>query len=72
MTAASWTWTYHDAEGIDLTPPCAPERGFPTQADAETWVGETWQELLAEGVESVSLHEDEDVVYGPMSLRPTQ
>jgi hypothetical protein len=43
---------------------------FPTQADAETWVGEVWQDLLAEGVESVTLHEEQRAVYGPMSLRP--
>lgn len=43
---------------------------FPTQADAETWVGEVWQDLLAEGVEAVTLFEEERQVYGPMSLRP--
>jgi hypothetical protein len=43
---------------------------FPTQADAETWVGEVWQDLLADGVEDVTLLEEQRVVYGPMSLRP--
>ena len=43
---------------------------FPTQADAETWVGEAWQDLLADGVEDVTLLEEQSVVYGPMSLRP--
>lgn len=43
---------------------------FPTQADAETWVGEEWAALLADGVESVTLVEEQRVVYGPMSLRP--
>ena len=38
--------------------------------DAETWIGETWQTLLADGVEEASLLEEERVVYGPMSLRP--
>jgi hypothetical protein len=43
---------------------------FPTQADAETWVGEVWQDLLADGVEDVTLLEEQRVIYGPMSLRP--
>lgn len=43
---------------------------FPNQADAETWIGQTWAELLEEGVEDVTLLEEDRVVYGPMSLRP--
>jgi hypothetical protein len=65
-----WTWQYEAADGT--TPSGQPERsqGFPTQADAETWIGESWQELLDGGVEQVSLLEDDRVVYGPMSLQP--
>ena len=47
-----------------------PAPSFPTQADAESWIGETWQELFAGGVEAVFLLDDDTVVYGPMSLRP--
>ena len=43
---------------------------FPTQADAETWLGESWRELLDGGVDAVVLYEDERQVYGPMSLHP--
>ena len=43
---------------------------FPTQADAETWIGEVWQDLLADGVDEATLLEEDRVVYGPMSLRP--
>lgn len=43
---------------------------FPSQADAETWLGETWRDLLGGGVEDVTLCEEQRVVYGPMSLRP--
>ena len=71
-SAPSWTWTYADAEGAQVTPPSAPSRGFPTQADAESWVGEAWRDLLDEGVDSVSLFEDGHRVYGPMSLRPAE
>lgn len=49
-----------------------PGQGFPSQADAESWVGESWRELSAAGVESVSLLRDGTVVYGPMSLRPLE
>ena len=40
----------------------------PTQGDAETWLGETWRELLDAGVDAVVLLEDDREVYGPMSL----
>ena len=46
--------------------------GFPSQADAESWVGEAWQELLADGVDAVTLLEGDRVVYGPMSLHPAE
>ena len=45
---------------------------FPSQADAESWVGEAWQDLLGQGVDQVSLLEDDRVVYGPMSLHPAE
>ena len=44
--------------------------GFPAQADAETWIGETWAALLEGGVDADTLLEDDRVVYGPMSLHP--
>jgi hypothetical protein len=43
-------------------------RRFATQADAESWVGEIWSGLAAEGVDAVTLFEQERAVYGPMSL----
>ena len=48
-------------------PDLAGER-FASQADAESWVGETWPDLAAEGVDAVTLFEHERRVYGPMSL----
>ncbi len=72
MDAAPWTWTYADAEGQPVQPPGAAPGGFGTQADAETWVGESWRGLLAEGVDSVTLLEDGAMVYGPMPLHPAQ
>jgi hypothetical protein len=52
-------------------PATAPQPGsFPSQAEAETFIGEAWRDLLAAGVEQVSLFEDDRKVYGPMSLHP--
>ena len=66
----SWTWHYEAADGSALSGPDLPRTGFPSQADAETWVGESWRELVASGVEQVSLLNAGEQVYGPMSLRP--
>ncbi len=43
---------------------------FPTQADAEAWLTETYPDLVDDGVRAVTLVEDGAVVYGPMSLEP--
>lgn len=70
---ASWTWTFEDGDGTPVTGghlPPQPVEGFPSQADAEAWVGEEWRPLLAAGVDAVHLLADGERVYGPMSLRP--
>jgi hypothetical protein len=66
----AWTWRYEDSSGETVVPgPEAPAaEHFPSQADAESWIGETWRELLAAGVQQVTLLEDDHVVYGPMGL----
>ena len=51
-------------ESIRLT------RSFPTQGEAETWLGEFYPQLLSAGVRAVSLYEADRLVYGPMSLEP--
>ena len=69
----AWTWRYEDGNGGDVDAAGAPNgEPFPTQSDAETWLGENWRELLSAGVEQVSLLEAGRVVYGPMSLRPPE
>ena len=64
-----WWWRMEDAAGteVDVPDDVAGQR-FASQADAESWVGETWADLAAEGVAQVSLFEHERLVYGPMSL----
>lgn len=43
---------------------------FPTQGEAETWLGEFYPDLVDAGVRAVSLYEADRLVYGPMSLEP--
>lgn len=66
----SWSWTYEASDGSPVTVDGATAESFPSQSDAESWLGEGWQELLGAGVDQVSLIEDGRVVYGPMSLHP--
>lgn len=64
-----WWWRLEDASGteVTLTGDLAEQR-FASQADAESWVGEIWSDLAAEGVDAVVLFEHDRRVYGPMSL----
>ncbi len=66
----AWTWRYEDPSGETVVPlDTAPTaESFPNQADAETWLGENWRELLDSGVEQVTLLEGDREVYGPMGL----
>jgi hypothetical protein len=66
--AVTWTWRYELADGSPA--PGAGSGSFPTQGDAETWLGEGWQDLLESGVVQVSLRDGDRVVYGPMPLAP--
>jgi len=68
-----WSWQMHPAAGAEVPESATqPAGGFPTQAEAETWVGEMWRELLDGGIDAVTLYEDQRLVYGPMSLHPTE
>jgi len=66
----AYTWVYLDAAGQPLSGGALVESVFPTQADAEAWFGETWEELAEAGVSSVTLQRNGLDVYGPMSLEP--
>ncbi len=67
----TFTWRFETADGAEATP-ASPGGRFPSQADAESWVGEAWPDLLAEGIDQVSLLDGDRVVYGPMSLHPPE
>jgi hypothetical protein len=64
----AWTWRLESAAGEAVTVDGEGEPSFPNRGDAETWVGESWRELVEAGVDQVRLFEDGREVYGPMSL----
>ena len=53
-----------DSTGLGL------DQRFASQGDAESWLGEFYPDLMEAGVESVSLYEEDRLVYGPMRLEP--
>ncbi|MEV0149932.1 MULTISPECIES: hypothetical protein [unclassified Nonomuraea] len=65
----TWRWRYENAHGSEVTDRPLPREVFPSQADAESWLGENWRELLESGVEQVALLDEDRVEYQGMSLR---
>ncbi|WP_181767593.1 hypothetical protein [Streptomyces albidus (ex Kaewkla and Franco 2022)] len=63
----AWTWRFEKSDGTETEPAVQPE-DFPTQGDAESWIGEVWKDLREGGADQVTLLEDDSKVYGPMSL----
>ncbi len=65
-----WWWRLEDTSGAEVSveDELTGQR-FANQADAESWIGETWSDLAGEGVEAVTLFEHDRQVYGPMSLQ---
>ncbi len=66
----SWHWRLADASGATVDPSSIGVEIPPSdnQGDAESWLGETWRELLDRGVATATLFEDDRKVYGPMGL----
>jgi hypothetical protein len=67
---ATWRWRLEDEAGSEVAAGSTASGvvGFPSQSDAESWIGEVWRDLLDEGVAQVTLFEADREVYGPMSL----
>jgi hypothetical protein len=65
----TWTWRLETADG---SAPAAAAgttpASYPTQSDAESWIGENWRSLVDDGIAAASLLRDGKVVYGPMPL----
>jgi hypothetical protein len=72
LSTVSYSWRFEKTDGSPASGDELPGERFPTQADAESWIGEAWRELLDQGVDQVTLLEGDRTVYGPMSLHPTQ
>ena len=60
-----WHWTGDSDPGDGQL-----QRGFASQGEAESWLGEFYPELVESGIRAVTLHEAGRRVYGPMSLDP--
>lgn len=63
-----WTWRLETCDGAPAGGPLVDVPEFPSQSDAETWLGEVWRDLVDAGAVSASLYEADRLVYGPMSL----
>lgn len=72
----AWRWRFLSPDGGQVPGlddgSGRPDAGFPTQSDAESWLGEHWRELAEAGVDAVVLLQDGREVYGPMSLNPPE
>lgn len=64
----AWTWRLEDADGTTMDVAQVPQFGVQSsQADAESWLGESWRELREAGVARVALMDGTSEVYA-MSL----
>jgi len=68
----TWTWQLEKQDGTVLTTRGLPKETFSSQGDAESWIGENWRTLLEAGVDQVTLLDDGNREYGPMSLHPAE
>ena len=62
----TWQWAYLAADGSPAQG--ATPNEFPTQGDAESFLGQAWPDLLAAGVDAVTLYEG-DPVLRPVRYR---
>lgn len=60
----AWRWAPDRAPRAEV----GLEKKFPTQGEAESWLGEFYPDLLEAGVGAVTLYEEDRLVYGPMRL----
>jgi hypothetical protein len=56
----AWSWRYEGADGEAAE---GPTETFSSQADAESWIGQTWRQLADTGVTTVVLLDGERVEY---------
>lgn len=63
--SAVWRWQGTDDAGVALD---EPSLRFTSQALAEQWLAEHFEDLADDGVAAVTLFDGERAVYGPMPL----
>ncbi|MGH3510534.1 MAG: hypothetical protein ACRDPI_09945, partial [Nocardioidaceae bacterium] len=68
---STWSWRLEDSSGAEKADAPGAGQSFPSQSDAESWLGEEWRDLVDDGVDQVRLFEGDREVYGPMSLHTT-
>lgn len=61
----AYRWRYMNAAG-DLVE--GPDKQFADQQQAEEWFSADWELLREIGIDAVTLLDDDDEIYGPMSL----
>jgi hypothetical protein len=69
----AWTWRYQNELGqaVELAGIEGLDEVFPSQSDAESWLGEVWRDLHAGGATEVVLLEDDRAEY-TMPLTPPE
>ena len=60
-----YLWRYADEAGVVAAGPAV---SFASQEEAESWLSESYADLLDDGISAVSLFNDLQAVYGPMEL----
>ena len=65
----AWAWRYEGPNGQTEAGGSEP---FPSQADAESWLGQCWRDLVAKGVVTAVLLEDDRVEYRMSLLRASK
>jgi hypothetical protein len=65
----AWTWRY---EAEDGRRDAGVSESFPSQSDAESWLGQSWRDLVATGVVTAVLVEDDRVEYRMSLLRASK
>lgn len=60
----TWTWSFENSGGDAV----GRSETFDSRSDAESWVGESFGDLIDQGIDQVRLFDGDTEVYGPMSL----
>lgn len=69
----SWSWEFVKTDGsVHPTLPVAfaADNEFHSQADAESWIGQVYEDLLDIDVEAVKLKNDDGAEVYQMDLNP--